>query len=135
MLNFQKFAAIAIIVLCMASFGVYPQNDKKPVTIRPFVNAGDMLFGYNQIDDIQISGSEVNALLEVKTALKPVIDEIVSKNVTDNTPIKFEVQLIVANNFVAFLERSKLKASDAPKYKRLVDAFRLAAQEAISQQK
>lgn len=135
MLYLNKIAVISLTLLLITSISVFSQNDRKPVTIKPSVNAGDMIFGYNQIDDIQISGSEVNALLEVKTMLKPVIDEIISKNVADNTPIKFEVQLIVANNFVAFLERSKLKASDAPKYKRLVDAFRTAAQEAASLQK
>jgi len=135
MINSIRLIIITALLGIISFAALFSQNDKKPATIKPGVNAGDIVFAYNQIDEIQISGSEVNALLEVKTTLKPVIDEIIAKNVADNTPVKFEVPLIVANNFVAFLERSKLKASDAPKYKRVVDAFRLAAQEAASQQK
>ncbi|PKL86000.1 MAG: hypothetical protein CVV22_05565 [Ignavibacteriae bacterium HGW-Ignavibacteriae-1] len=110
----------------------YSQTDKKAVMLKPGVNAGDLLFAYNQIDDVEIAGAEVNSFIEVKTTLKPFIDEILQKNITENTPIKFEIAFAVANNFVAFLERSKLKGSEALKYKRVVDAFRLAAQEATN---
>ncbi|MCO5250636.1 MAG: hypothetical protein M9949_04355 [Candidatus Kapabacteria bacterium] len=110
----------------------YSQTDNKAVILKPGVNAGDLLFAYNQIDNVEIAGVEVNSFLEVKTTLKPFIDEILQKNITENTPIKFEITFAVANNFVAFLERSKLKGSESLKYKRVVDAFRLAAQEAAN---
>jgi hypothetical protein len=125
-------AATIVLLFGMNHDSAFGQTEKKAVMLKPGVNAGDLLFAYNQIDDVEIAGAEVNSFLEVKTTLKPFIDEILQKNITENTPIKFEITFAIANNFVAFLERSKLKGSESLKYKRVVDAFRLAAQEAAN---
>jgi hypothetical protein len=126
------FIFTTILFLGLNPDSAYSQTDNKAVILKPGVNAGDLLFAYNQIDNVEIAGMEVNSFLEVKTTLKPFIDEILQKNITENTPIKFEIAFAVANNFVAFLERSKLKGSESLKYKRVVDAFILAAQEAAN---
>ena len=95
--------------------------------LKPKVLAADLIFSYQILNTIELRGSEVDALIEVKNILKPYLEKIQKDNVPLNNAVMFDIPAPVASNLLQFMERGKFAGADAEKYKRFVDGIIEAA--------
>ncbi|MDX9790157.1 MAG: hypothetical protein WC313_02850 [Candidatus Kapaibacterium sp.] len=119
-------SAVSAILFVLLSTNLFAQNDNQqaaPKIIKPKPYAMDFLFCYQLLNTIELRGSEVDALLEVKNTLKPFIDKIQADNIPMNNVVTFDISVPVAYNFLQFLERGKFTGADAEKYKRFVNSI------------
>lgn len=134
----KKIGIIATIAFLLSFFATdifsqgqnnsQPTNLQQPVKIiKPKVYAADLVFAFQMLSSIELRASEVDALIEVKDALKPFIEKIQKDNIPLATPVEFEVSTALAYNLLQFLERGKLTGADAERYKRFVGGITDAA--------
>ncbi len=118
-----------ILIALSPIFNVFAQGNQEATvkTIKPKVFALDFVFSYNMLNSIELRASEVDALLEVKNALKPYIEQIQKENIPLTNAVTFEISTAIAHNMLQFMERGKLVGSDAEKYKRFVEGIAEAA--------
>jgi hypothetical protein len=95
--------------------------------LKPKVFAADLIFSYQILNTIELRGSEVDALIEVKNILRPYLEKIQKDNVPLNNPVTFDIPAPIASNLLQFMERGKFTGADAEKYKRFVDGIIEAA--------
>lgn len=128
--------ALIVLFLFVFSFAVtipvvHAQNTQtqQPAAkiLKPKVYAADLIFAFQLLNTIELRGSEVDALLEVKTVLKPYIEKVQKENMQLNAVVTFDISAPLAYNLLQFLERGKFTGGDAEKYKRFVEAFSEAA--------
>jgi hypothetical protein len=125
---------LAIVCFSFSTISVQaqaPQNAPAQLTppkmMKPKVFAVDLVFAYQMLGSIELRASEVDALLEVKNALKPYIEQIQKDNIPLTNAVTFELSTSIAYNMIQFLERGKLIGADAEKYKRFVEGLTEAA--------
>jgi hypothetical protein len=128
--------ALVVLILFVFSFAVTipvanaqntPAQQPPAKILKPKVYAADLIFAFQLLNTIELRGSEVDALLEVKNALKPYIEKIQKENLQLNAVVTFDISAPLAYNLLQFLERGKFTGSDAEKYKRFVEAMSEAA--------
>lgn len=98
-------------------------------TLKPKVVVTDLVFAYQLLNTIEIRGSEVDALIEVKNVLKPFIDQIQKDNLPLTNLVTFEINSSIASNLLQFMERGKFMGADVDRYKRFVDGLVESAKE------
>jgi hypothetical protein len=96
-------------------------------TIKPSFPISEIIFIIQLLDKIELKGSEVDALLEVKSLLIiPVVNaQKENKPITELLSIDFKVQQ--AQVLLGFLQRATLNGADAERYKRFIDTIIIAA--------
>lgn len=128
--------SFSLIVLCLCvfhtgtSFTLYaqqPQQQQQQQTIKPSFPVSEVIFIVQLLDKIELKGSEVDALLEVKSLLiNPVVNaQKEKKPITELLTIDFKVQQ--AQVLLSFLQRATLNGADAERYKRFIDTILIAA--------
>ncbi|GAB1372121.1 hypothetical protein MASR1M45_21830 [Candidatus Kapaibacterium sp.] len=134
----NKFLVLIVLFVCclghLQLIGQQPQNldaqKQQLANIKPTVYATDLVFAFQMLSTIELKATEVDALLEVKTALKPYIEKIQKDNIPLANPVIFEISSPLAYNLLQFLERGRLTGADAEKYKRFKDGITEAAKKA-----
>ncbi len=103
-----------------------PQQQQQQ-TIKPSFPISEIIFIIQLLDKIELKGSEVDALLEVKSLLiNPVVNaQKENKPITELLSIDFKVQQ--AQVLLSFLQRATLNGADAERYKRFIDTIIIAA--------
>lgn len=114
------FMAINLNVLNAQNNAAAPAT---PKLLKPKVLVADLIFSYQLLNTIELKGSEVDALLEIKNVLKPYIEKIQKDNLSLTTAVQFDIQAPIAANLLQFMERGKFTGGDAEKYKRFVDGI------------
>jgi len=76
--------ALFVLILFVFSFAITipvanaqntPAQQPAAKILKPKVYAADLIFAFQLLNTIELRGSEVDALLEVKNALKPYIEK------------------------------------------------------------
>ena len=103
------------------------QQQQQQQTIKPSFPISEIIFIIQLLDKIELKGSEVDALLEVKSLLIiPVVNaQKENKPITELLSIDFKVQQ--AQVLLGFLQRATLNGADAERYKRFIDTIIIAA--------
>jgi hypothetical protein len=107
----------------LSTNSLYSQNPTPQQTVKmlkPQVVAGDLIFAYQLLNTIELRGSEVDALLEIKAALLPYIEKIQKDNIPLTNLVLYEINPGIAQNLLLFMERGKFIGADAERYKRFV---------------
>lgn len=121
------FVLVLNINLANAQSAPAPTNTSK--ILKPKVFATDLIFAYQLLNTIELRGSEVDALIEVRNVLKPFIDQIQKDNIPLTNLVTFEVHANIAANLLQFMERGKFTGADVDRYKRFVDGLVESAKE------
>lgn len=126
--------SFSFILLCMCflqmstSYTLCAQQpQQQQQTIKPSFPISEIIFIIQLLDKIELKGSEVDALLEVKSLLiNPVVNaQKENKPITELLSIDFKVQQ--AQVLLGFLQRATLNGADAERYKRFIDTIIIAA--------
>ena len=125
--------SFSLILFCMCvfqmstSYTLCAQQQQQQQTIKPSFPISEIIFIIQLLDKIELKGSEVDALLEVKSLLIiPVVNaQKENKPITELLSIDFKVQQ--AQVLLGFLQRATLNGADAERYKRFIDTIIIAA--------
>ena len=125
--------SFSLILFCMCvfqmstSYTLCAQQQQQQQTIKPSFPISEIIFIIQLLDKIELKGSEVDALLEVKSLLIiPVVNaQKENKPITELLSIDFKVQQ--AQVLLGFLQRATLNGADAERYKRIIDTIIIAA--------
>ena len=125
--------SFSLILFCMCvfqmstSYTLCAQQQQQQQTIKPSFPISEIIFIIQLLDKIELKGSEVDALLEVKSLLiNPVVNaQKENKPITELLSIDFKVQQ--AQVLLGFLQRATLNGADAERYKRFIDTIIIAA--------
>ncbi len=112
----------ALFLVCFNSFAQI-KNDPKNVVLKPTFIVGDVIFAYNILNTIEITGAEVEPFLECKNALKGIIDSATKENMKPTDNITADIPLVTAQNLSSFLSRGKFKGENAVNFKRFMDSM------------
>ncbi|MBX3044190.1 MAG: hypothetical protein KIT33_04060 [Candidatus Kapabacteria bacterium] len=115
--------------LMMMNANILQAQNNQIKILKPKVFAMDLIFANQLLNTIELRGSEVDALIEVKNVLKPYVEQIQKENIALNNPVSFDIPAAIASNLLQFMERGKITGADVEKYKRFVDAVILSAKE------
>lgn len=97
--------------------------------LKPKVFVTDLVFAYQLLNSIELRGSEVDALIEIKNVLKPFIEKIQKESIPLTNLVTFDIQANIAANLLQFMERGKFTGADVERYKRFVDGIVESAKE------
>ena len=125
--------SFSLILFCMCvfqmstSYTLCAQQQQQQQTIKPSFPISEIIFIIQLLDKIELKGSEVDALLEVKSLLIiPVVNaQKENKPITELLSIDFKVQQ--AQLLLGFLQRATINGADAERYKRFIDTIIIAA--------
>jgi hypothetical protein len=109
------------------SYTLCAQQQQQQQTIKPSFPISEIIFIIQLLDKIELKGSEVDALLEVKSLLIiPVVNaQKENKPITELLSIDFKVQQ--EQVLLGLLQRAKLNGAEAERYKRFIDTIIIAA--------
>lgn len=127
----KKFAALAIIFVTMLSINLFSQQQQQPEKIiKPTIYAGDVVFVFNLLNTVELTGREVDAFILVRNSLKPYIEKIKNEKMQATTNVNLDIPINTAQALLTFMDRGKIAGADADTYKRVVDALVAAAKNA-----
>lgn len=133
--EFMRNLTIALVMLfvtinfAMAQNNAQSNEELKNKSITATFVVGDVVFAYNSLNTIQIQGNEVDAFLEVKESMKKYIQQIESEQLKIDANITMEMNVVVANNLLIFLQRVTLQGANAERHKRFRQTMLDAAKE------
>jgi len=123
MRNILKTAVISIGAIFIIS-NVYA----KDVKVNVELTTNELAFSLNILNTIELAGEEVGPFLDVKNLLTDSYKEASSSK---KTSVTVDFSEPVAKNFLFFMQRAKLKGSDATIFydlsKKMVDSIKKAA--------
>lgn len=110
------------------------QQQAMPV-LEPEVIVGDLDFTLATLENVTITGNEVDAFIAVKSKLQEVLQTAVDGGKEAKDKITIEMKLSTANNLIGFMRRANIKGGNAERYKRVYDAIVAAANNLNEQNK
>ena len=121
-LAISLFAFFAIISV---GFG---QQQQQVQVIKPTIAISEIIFAIQLLDNIELRGSEVDALIEVKSVMVPPVIKAQNdkKNVSETLTLEFKIS--TAQNLLGFLQRAKMTGADAERYRKFVEVVVSSAQ-------
>ena len=117
--KFAPFVRAIMLSVCLlfAANAVQAQSSK---TIKPKMAVADADFVAQLLNTIDISGSEVDAFLEVRGVFMKILETAVKDKKLMSDQVTVEMTIPQAQNFVTLIQRAKLKGEGAVKFKELV---------------
>lgn len=120
----KKVLFFAVLFFAFASISLFAQQkDTKAQTLKPTFVVEDVYFAYQTLDNVEITGTEVEAFLEVRKFLEGQIKSIQGASKQPKDTYQIEITLPLAQNMMAFLGRAKLTGRMAEQYKRFSDTL------------
>ena len=121
----KKFMPVLVLLLFTISIATsaQPQQPPKAQILKPVFVVEDIVFVFQALDNVEISGSEADAFLEVKSVLKSSIQTIQQTAKQPTETMQVEINFVTAQNLITFLQRAKFTGRNAELYKRFVDAM------------
>lgn len=129
-----KFFAI-IAVLFLAISGLYAQQGQQQQVpdLKVTFNAGDLVFAYQSLGTIELTGREVDAFVQVTDHFKPIIEKMNTDKTKLEDNINVTLPIGIAQNFLVFMERAKLTGVNAERFVRIKGEIVAKAQEVQKQ--
>ena len=118
-----------IIALMIVTMSMQAQQQSQQVqTIKPSMPLSEIAFALKMLEGIELMGSEVDALVEIKSILLPPIIKANNDKKQASEVVTIEFKIPQAQNLLAFLKRAKLSGADVDRYKQFTDAIIASAQ-------
>ncbi|MBI5324464.1 MAG: hypothetical protein HZB41_04180 [Ignavibacteriae bacterium] len=122
----KKSIFISLILLALAfttAFSQLQQQQQPPPKLKPTFNVEDIVFVYQTLETVDITGGEVDAFLEVRNFLQTTIKSIQEAKKQAGDKYQVEILLPTAQNMLTFLSRAKFSGGNAELYKRFVESM------------
>lgn len=117
-----------IIALMLVTMTMQAQQPQQVQTIKPSMPLSEIAFALKMLEGIELMGSEVDALVEIKSILLPPIIKANNEKKQASEVVTIEFKIPQAQNLLAFLKRAKLSGADVDRYKQFTDAIIASAQ-------
>ena len=104
-------------------FSQLQQQQQPPPKLKPTFLVEDLVFVYQTLETIDITGNEVDAFLEIRNYLQTTIKNIQEEKKQAGDKYQTEIPLPMAQNMLSFLSRAKFSGRNAELYKRFVDSM------------
>jgi hypothetical protein len=108
--------------------GMFAQQQQQVQTIKPSLPLSEIAFSLQLLESIQLMGSEVDALMELRMILVPPIVKANNDKKQANDVVTLEFKVQQAQNLLNFLKRAKLNGSDVERFKKITDVIITSAQ-------
>lgn len=129
-----KFFAI-FAVLFFAASGLYAQQGEQQQIpdLKVSFTAGDLVFAYQSLGTIELTGKEVDAFVQVTDHFKPIMEKMNTDKTKLEDNIAVTLPVGIAQNFLVFMERAKLTGANAERFVRIKSEIMAKAQEVQKQ--
>lgn len=117
-----------IIAMMFVTMSMHAQQQQQVQTIKPSMPLSEIAFALQLMEGIELMGSEVDALVEIKSILLPPIIKANNDKKQASEMVTLEFKIPQAQNLLAFLKRAKLNGSDVDRYKKFTDTIIASAQ-------
>lgn len=117
-----------IIALMLVTMTMQAQQPQQVQTIKPSMPLSEIAFALKMLEGIELMGSEVDALVEIRSILLPPIIKANNEKKQASEVVTIEFKIPQAQNLLAFLKRAKLSGADVDRYKQFTDAIIASAQ-------
>lgn len=117
-----------IIAMMFVTMSMHAQQQQQVQTIKPSMPLSEIAFALQLMEGIELMGSEVDALVEIKSILLPPIIKANNEKKQPSEMVTLEFKIPQAQNLLAFLKRAKLNGSDVDRYKKFTDTIIASAQ-------
>ncbi|MBM4150453.1 MAG: hypothetical protein FJ219_02245 [Ignavibacteria bacterium] len=119
-----------IALICISIIGattLFAQQQNQQI-LKPVIQYSEIDFCLQLLKNIELRGSEVDALMEVRSIMIIQLQkaEKENKKLEESTTLEFTINQ--AQNLLAFLQRAPLTGAVADRYKRFTDAIIASAQ-------
>jgi hypothetical protein len=119
----------ALLCISLPAFSqIQQQQQQQFPIIKPTLTYGQIQFALNLMSRIELMGSEVDAFIEIKGVMLPVLVKAEKEQKKLNEKTTLELNVKQADNVIAFMSRGKLQGIEADVYKEFKDALFIAAQ-------
>ncbi len=115
--------SLFLFVLAFASAYSQLQQQQPAPKLKPTFHVEDLVFVYQTLETVDISGGEVDVFLEVRNFLQSTIKSIQEAKKQAGDTYQTEIPLPLAQNMLSFLSRAKFSGRNAELYKRFVDSL------------
>ncbi|MFM8178930.1 MAG: hypothetical protein ACKOAG_07080 [Candidatus Kapaibacterium sp.] len=132
----KVFSRIAVLTmaLAIAAPGVMsaqaqtkPAEASKPQTVKPQMPLGDLAFAIQTLSTVNITGSEVEAYIDVKNTFKKVFEQAQKDQKKETDVIVIEMSILTANNFLELFRRANLQGAAAERFLAVKNALYASA--------
>jgi hypothetical protein len=117
-----------ILTMMILTTGMFAQQQQQVQTIKPSLPLSEIAFSLQLLESIQLMGSEVDALMELRMILVPPIVKANNDKKQANDVVTLEFKVQQAQNLLNFLKRAKLNGSDVERFKKFTDVIITSAQ-------
>ena len=117
-----------ILTMMILTTGMFAQQQQQVQTIKPSLPLSEIAFSLQLLESIQLMGSEVDALMELRMILVPPIVKANNDKKQANDVVTLEFKVQQAQNLLNFLKRAKLNGSDVERFKKITDVIITSAQ-------
>lgn len=117
-----------ILTMMILTTGMFAQQQQQVQTIKPSLPLSEIAFSLQLLESIELMGSEVDALMELRMILVPPIVKANNDKKQANEVVTLEFKVQQAQNLLTFLKRAKLNGSDVERFKKFTDVIISSAQ-------
>jgi hypothetical protein len=131
---FMKKLAIIFILMIGLSFVSFAQKKdgkdakQEQIVLKPIFEINDIIFALQQLNSVEIVGSEVDAFLECKELLSKTYKTEAEAQKKPTDKVTVDMPAIIAQNTLNFVSRTKFSGGLAERYKSFSDAIFKAAE-------
>ena len=116
--------SLFLFVLAFASaHSQLQQQQQPPPKLKPTFQVEDLVFVYQTLETVDITGNEADAFIEVRNFLQTTLKSIQEAKKQAGDTYQTEIPLPLAQNILTFLSRAKFSGRNAELYKRFVDSM------------
>lgn len=116
-----------IAAIVMAVSVSMAQGQPSEAVLKPELQLADVKQVTLFLGGVEIRGNEVDAFLDVKQTLAKAAEAAGKAGKKDEDSITVEMRISTAQNFLLLMQRATLKASDAEKFKAIVQSIEESA--------
>ncbi|MFM8472548.1 MAG: hypothetical protein ACKOBV_03365, partial [Candidatus Kapaibacterium sp.] len=99
----------------------------KPQTVKPQMPLGDLAFAIQTLSTVNITGSEVEAYIDVKNTFMKVFEQAQKDQKKETDVIVIEMSILTANNFLELFRRANLQGAAAERFLAVKNALYASA--------
>ena len=117
-----------IFTMMILTNGIVAQQQQQAQIIKPSMPLSEIAFSIQLLESIELMGSEVDALMDLRLILIPPIVKANNEKKQANEVVTLEFKIQQAQNLLAFLKRAKLNVADVERFKKITDIIISSAQ-------
>ena len=117
-----------IFTMMILTNGIVAQQQQQAQIIKPSMPLSEIAFSIQLLESIELMGSEVDALMDLRLILIPPIVKANNEKKQANEVVTLEFKIQQAQNLLAFLKRAKLNGADVERFKKITDIIISSAQ-------